>query len=216
MQFWVRNLESGSELRLDAAPGWAQSWAPDGRNLSFTVEGGTVAVTSTDRTGEPDTLLEIPGRAVANGDWAPDGERFLFAMGGDIWWTAVGGTPQPFIVTESGARNPRFSPNGRWVAYVSDQTGERRVFLQPFPEGGAPVPVSPGPGIEPVWSSDGRELYYRSEASVVAVSIAPWKVRAALLKWIPARAAAEEMENIPGNAPVVPTASAWNGRAMRA
>ncbi len=110
---------------------------------------------------------------MSNGDWAPDGERFLVTSGEDIWWTAVGGTPQPFIVTESSERNPRFSPNGRWVAYVSDQTGERRVFLQRFPEGGPPVPVSPGPGVEPVWSSDGRELYYRSDAAVVAVPVDP-------------------------------------------
>ena len=182
LDFWILNLDSGSERRLLTA-GWGQTWTPDGRNLSFTTggTGGNVAlVTPTDQTGEQDTLLTVPGYNVGNGDWAPYSEGFLFTRrilegtgGADIWWVTVDGTPQPFIVTESVERNPRFSSNGRWVAYVSDQEGEDRVFLQPFPEGGLPVSVSPGSGVEPVWSSDGRELYYRSATSVMAVSVDP-------------------------------------------
>ena len=181
--FWVFNLDSSSEVRLTSSAGWAQSWMPDGRNLSFSASSadGSAVYVTTNQIGELDTLLAIPGHNLGGGvDWAPDSERFLFqresraAPGNDdIWWAAVDGTPEPFIVTASDERNPRFSPNGRWVAYVSDQTGQDRVFLQPFPEGGSPVPVSPGPGVEPVWSSDGRELHYRNDVSVVAVAIDP-------------------------------------------
>ena len=75
-------------------------------------------------------------------EWAPDGEGFLFmrtiqaaTSNADIWWAAVDGTPQPFIVTESNERNPRFSPNDRWVAYVSDQTGAPTLIIRNRPSG---------------------------------------------------------------------------------
>ena len=97
--------------------------------------------------------------------WVPGGERFLFrqvahgaAQNRDIWWSTVDGTPQPFVATEFNERAARPSPDGRWVAYVSDSTGEDRIYLQPFPQGGPPVPVSPEAGREPLWSSNGREL----------------------------------------------------------
>ena len=54
---------------------------------------------------------------------------------------------------------PRLSPNDRWVAYMSDRTGENRVFVQAFPDGGRLYNISPGEGREPVWSRDGTELF---------------------------------------------------------
>ena len=81
------------------------------------------------------------------------------------------GAPHVFLATEFDERSPRVSPDGRWVAYVSDQPGERRVFVQPFPEGGEAVWVSPGWGTEVAWSRDGRELFYRNRTSLMTVPV---------------------------------------------
>ena len=76
-------------------------------------------------------------------------------------------------MTEFNELGPRLSPDGRWVAYVSDQSGENRIFMQPFPEGGRVIPISSGPGTEPVWSRDGRELFYRNGNAMIVVSVEP-------------------------------------------
>ena len=82
------------------------------------------------------------------------------------------GTPSLFF--DAGFQvvsHPRLSPDGQWVAYVSDQTGEHRIYVQSFPEGGRVIPISTGPGTEPVWSRDGRELFYRNGRQMMTVAI---------------------------------------------
>ena len=69
----------------------------------------------------------------------------------------MNGPPFPFLMTEFNELNPRLSPNGQWVAYMSDQDGKNRIYVQPFPEGGTVTSVSTGAGTEAVWSRDGRE-----------------------------------------------------------
>ena len=92
--------------------------------------------------------------------------------GRDIWTFPVGGDPAPFLDTPFDERAPHLSPDGHWVAYVSDQAGEDRVYVQPFPEGGRVIPISTGGGIEPVWSRDGRELFYRDGNQLLVVGVA--------------------------------------------
>ena len=82
------------------------------------------------------------------------------------------GDPVRFLATEFDERAPRLSPDGQWVAYVSDQAGEARVYVQPFPDGGEVITVSRGPGTEPVWSRDGRELFYRAGNELFVAEIA--------------------------------------------
>ncbi len=62
-----------------------------------------------------------------------------------------------------------FSPNGRFLAYVSDESGRTEIYVQRYPEGGGKVPISTGGGQEPMWSRDGRELFYRSGDRMMAV-----------------------------------------------
>jgi serine/threonine-protein kinase len=64
-----------------------------------------------------------------------------------------------------------FSPNGRWLAYVSNESGRDEVYVRPYPDRGTRIPISTNGGIEPVWSRDGRELYYRDEQQMMVVSI---------------------------------------------
>jgi serine/threonine-protein kinase len=79
----------------------------------------------------------------------------------------------PFLLTPFDERSPRFSPDGKWLAYVSDESGRNDVYVQPFPGPGPKWLVSTEGGIDPVWSRDGRELFYRQGDQMMAVTVAP-------------------------------------------
>ena len=89
----------------------------------------------------------------------------------DIWTLEVGGEPTEFLASEFNELAPRLSPHGEWLAYLSNRTGSDQVYVQPFPEGGSQIPISSGPGSEPMWSRDGRELFYRNGDQMWAVAI---------------------------------------------
>ena len=84
---------------------------------------------------------------------------------GDKW------TAKPFVGTPFDERGAIFSPNGRWVAYVSNKSGIDDIYARPFPGPGAEVTISVGGGAEPVWGPSGRELLYRRESKLMAVRI---------------------------------------------
>jgi Tol biopolymer transport system component len=105
------------------------------------------------------------GSTLAFHERKPDGER-------DIWVVSRGGDPVPFLLTPFDERSPRFSPDGKWLAYVSDESGRNDVYVQPFPGPGSKWLVSTDGGIDPVWSKDGRELFYRHDDELMAVSVA--------------------------------------------
>jgi serine/threonine-protein kinase len=96
----------------------------------------------------------------------PNGER-------DIWTVGEDGVPTPFLLTPFDERSPRFSPDGRWLAYVSNESGRNEVYVQPFPGPGRKWLVSTDGGSDPVWSRDGRELFYRLGDQLMAVSVTP-------------------------------------------
>ena len=76
-----------------------------------------------------------------------------------------------FLSGEFSEMNPRLSPNGKWLAYMSGRTGEHRAYVQAFPDGGSVFSVSAGPGGEVVWSPTGQELFYRHGALLWAVDV---------------------------------------------
>jgi hypothetical protein len=82
--------------------------------------------------------------------------------GRDIWTLELGGAASPVLVTPFNERAPALSPDGRWLAYVSDEAGREEVYVQAYPGLGRRVQISTNGGREPVWSADGRELFYRS------------------------------------------------------
>lgn len=77
----------------------------------------------------------------------------------------------PFLVTPFNERSPMFSPDGRWLAYVSDESGRDEIYVQSYPESSQKITVSSEGGTDPVWSKDGRELFYRSGDSLMAVPV---------------------------------------------
>ena len=84
-----------------------------------------------------------------------------------------GSTPWSYAATSANETAARISPNGRWVAYTSDESGRPEVYLDSYPRRAQRVAISQGGGLHPVWRGDGRELYYWSGGSLVAVRLTP-------------------------------------------
>ncbi len=89
----------------------------------------------------------------------------------DIWTVQLGEEPQPFVVSPFSETQPQLSPDGRFLAYVSDESGRSEVYVQPYPATGDRWPISTEGGTEPLWSPDGTELFYRHGNTVLAVDI---------------------------------------------
>ncbi len=83
------------------------------------------------------------------------------------------GEPTRLLETPASERSARFSPDGKWLAYVSDETGEFQVYVIPFPGPGPRVTVSVNGGLSPIWSSDGKELFFRRGSKVIAALVEP-------------------------------------------
>jgi len=108
--------------------------------------------------------------------WAPDGSTLAFHERKpdgerDIWTVAAGSAPVPFLLTPFDERLPRFSPDGKWIAYVSDESGRDDVYVQPYPGPGSKWLVSTDGGTDPLWSRDGRELFFRRGDSLMVASV---------------------------------------------
>jgi serine/threonine-protein kinase len=144
-------------LKIDSAP--AASWPNTGASLLP----GTLP-TLTGAGPQFPTSWTSTSAALAFHERKPNGER-------DIWTVSDGGDPVPFLLTPFDERSPRFSPDGKWLAYVSDESGRDDVYVQPFPGPGPKWLVSTDGGIDPVWSKDGRELFYRHDDQMMAVSV---------------------------------------------
>jgi dipeptidyl aminopeptidase/acylaminoacyl peptidase len=125
--------------------------------------------------------LVVARRLVGPSDWSPDGQLLAFTMWPDdesprseIWMYAFSDRAErPWLVhATASVAAARFSPDGAWVAYQSDESGRWEVYLRPFPEPGPPVRISADGGVQPVWRRDGRELYFvDSEGRVMAVPL---------------------------------------------
>ena len=110
--------------------------------------------------------------------FSPDGKTLVFRQQGGDTGTDIGvvsldgdGEPEILLGTPFGEMNATVSPNGRWFAYSSDESGEREVYVQSFPELGGKSQISTDGGSEPEWSGDGNELFYRNGDAMMAVAV---------------------------------------------
>jgi serine/threonine protein kinase len=174
---WYIEIARGirSRVTTNIANDWFPVWSPDGRQMVF----------GSDRDGGPRNLPYLKTSLEAGSpekrlwdlddepyDWSRDGQWLSYGYS-DMKIAAFSGDPKPFVflATPFLEGDGRFSPDGRWIAYVSNETGRYEVYVRPFagkpaaPDG--KIPISNNGGDSPVWGPAGRELFYMSQDGVV-------------------------------------------------
>jgi serine/threonine protein kinase len=195
-EVWVYDLARGVHARtsFSALTGFAPVWSPDGLRLAYShsapgISGDHMYLLNADGTGR-EQLLEKPIlEAIANypSSWSSDGASLLFDRQDksgkmSVWVFPLIGDQKPyvFVETQFDSQMAMFSPDGHWVAYVSNDSGKAEVYVVPFPGPGPRVQISAGGGSEPRWRRDGRELFYLSlatEMMAADVSAVPGEFR---------------------------------------
>ncbi|HXH48529.1 MAG TPA: protein kinase, partial [Terriglobia bacterium] len=168
---WLMDLARGVQTRFTFGPRYNAFpvWSPDGTRIAYSsygANGVNILVKAASGAGNAETLFKADANAVPN-DWSRDARYILFFMqndrgDGDIWALPLFGErkPFPYLQTQFNEGDSFFSPDGHWVAYVSDESGSYEVYLSPFPPGGGKWQVSQGGGVQPQWRHDGSALYY--------------------------------------------------------
>jgi serine/threonine-protein kinase len=181
VDIWIRDLERGTRSRFTfgEASDFNPIWAPDGLTLYFNGEEPmfTVYRRAVDASTEPVLVLREPIDTNPT-DVTPDGRLLLVTYAdpetnSDIWLVPVDGEgePRPFLATRFSEHMATVSPDGRWLAYVSNESGRNEVYAVAFPGGGSRIQISTAGGDEPAWSPRGDELFYRSREGYMTVPI---------------------------------------------
>ena len=169
---WLLELTRGVPTRFTTDPNFElyPVWSPDGKRVAFqstrkSASGTTfdIYVKSVSGTGKEELLVGAEGGQIPS-DWSLDGRFVLYAESPlGIRAVSPGGDRKPFPVVETnlGANNGQFSPDGKWIAYQSQESGRRaEIFVQRFPGPGGKSQVSSSGGVQVRWRRDGRELFY--------------------------------------------------------
>ena len=180
---WVMDLLRGSitRLTLDDASHTDPRWSPDGRQVIFgsTRDSSRSPFRVSLPDSKPEQVIKFEGREFALDDWSPDGGNLLYhdSQKPELWALPLTGEHKPVLVTRSLAGivdQAQFSPNGRWIAYNTNESGRPEVKVVPFPPASEKWPISTAGGVQPTWSTDGRELYFlASDGMLMAVEIKP-------------------------------------------
>jgi len=184
---WIADLVRGGLARLTQGEFVYQpTWTPDGRQIAYAVlpgPGRTGGIRIDWRVADGSRAAEtlVPateGLQRVPTAFTPDGGALIYTEGGDedfanLWLLPLDGErgartliQDPFT-TNAGV----VSPDGRWLAYCSDESGQTNVYVRPFPEGGGRWQISSPAGVEPQWSPDGRELFYRNDSVLYRVAV---------------------------------------------
>ncbi|MGI8783533.1 MAG: protein kinase domain-containing protein [Acidobacteriota bacterium] len=180
---WVTDLlrQIPSRFTFQQGRDYCAIWHPDGSRIAF----------SSNRAGPFDLYQKISSGAGNDEvllrsdvpkftqDWSRDGRFILYCVSDpktllDLWAMPLFGDrkPFPFLQSEFVESQGQFSPDGRWIAYMSDETGKPEVYVQPFPASGGKWPVSSEGGAQPRWRRDGKELFYiASDGKLMAVEV---------------------------------------------
>ena len=177
---WVYDTARGTFSRLTfEGDNYAPIWTPDGKRITFSSNRdgpSNIYWKASDGSGLDERLLGNDYEKVAS-SWSPDGRIVAYTeyhpeSGADIWILPLDpGRPQPFLRSPFNEYAPMFSPDGRWIAYTSDESGRDEVYVMAFPGPGGKWQISTDGGAEPLWSRDGRALFYREGHRVVSVAV---------------------------------------------
>jgi len=177
---WVFDLERTVATRLTFADGYEgdEVWSPDGRFLAFASDrDGAIKIyrKRADGSGDAELLSEcMDGRQCFPNAWSPDGRTLAVSTDqSDIWMIPLegGGEAEPYVATPALEGDAVFSPDGRWVAYTSTESGDPEVYVQSYPIGAGKWQVSDGMGLRPLWTRGGKEIVFRTDKGMSAVAV---------------------------------------------
>src|SRR5688500_4845832 len=180
---WLIDLQRGTQLRLtnDSASDTYPGWSPAGDRIAFlsTRNGQTSIYEKLSNGSAAEQPLLSSAEMKFNPTFSPDGKFVIYAQlhpntNLDLYLVSAGPDKevQLFLQTSFIEAQPRISPNARWVAYTSNETGQFEVYIQTFPVAGGKLPISVGGGAQPQWRADGRELYYYTpDRKLMAVEV---------------------------------------------
>ncbi len=171
---WIRDLARGvsSRLTFEAGDEISPLWAPDGSRIVYANDagGGSLNLSEKSAGGQGGArALLVTNEDKVPCDWSRDGRYIAFMSRGkttnwDIWVLPTFGDRKPIPVLQTAFVEllPVFSPDGKWIAYQSNESGRAEIYVQGFPELAGKWQVSTAGGLEPRWSADGKQIYYRT------------------------------------------------------
>jgi eukaryotic-like serine/threonine-protein kinase len=182
---WIIDIARNVRSRLTVDPGPDRSpvWSPDGTRIAFgSQRSGKASLRQQliNGTAADESLLEGSG-GITPSNWSADGRFIAYTLATgtfppklDVWVLPLFGDRKPFPLaqTEFNENSGVFSPDGRWIAYTTDEAGQPNVYIQPFLRAGGKYQVSRDGGFQPVWRADGKELFYLgADGTMMAVPI---------------------------------------------
>jgi len=181
---WVTDLTRNATAKLTVDPTMENQspvWSPEGQHIAYTsTRNGKsgLYVQPIQTTGGETLVFEAATGVPLPVSWTPDGKALIFGAPGantrrDIWRVALEGdrVPTPVVQSPAAENHGQLSPDGRWIAYASNETGPSQVYVQAPKVGARKWPISLGSGAAPRWRGDSRELYYIGEGKMWAVDI---------------------------------------------
>jgi len=178
---WILEPARGARTRLtfDPSSNVTPTWSPDGRQILFSsnrgLSSGGLYLKNADGFGPEEEVADTGAVALLANvwDWSRDDKYILFAKGNELWsLSRPERLAKPLLQAKWTVRNAQFSPDGRWLAYASNETGGWEIYVSPFPSGAGKWQVSSAGGQEPRWRQDGKELFYVSaEGNMMALAV---------------------------------------------
>jgi serine/threonine protein kinase len=177
VDIWIHELANNATARLTFGPGLIEVpvWSPDGKQIVYGSSQKlyfSLYQKNADGSGSGQEIADLGGQQQGVWDWSRDGKYVLARKDTELWFVSLPDRQtKPFLQPKWIVRNGQFSPDGKWVAYSSNETGSWEVYVSPFPGANSKWQVSRGGG-EPRWRRDGKELFYLSaEGKMMAVPV---------------------------------------------
>ncbi|MBI3449662.1 MAG: protein kinase [Acidobacteria bacterium] len=176
---WSFDLHRGVGSKFTFTPGFynGTAWSPDGEQIAYSNYPSIFIKLANGASGER-SIFTTSASIIAVNDWSPDGRSIVFSqLGNQAGWDLLtvpvsGGAPQPFLASPANEKNGRFSPDGKWLLYLSDETGRDEVYVVPYPGPGGKWQISSGGAYEAAWLGDGHQIAVTTiEYSLLAVDV---------------------------------------------